>query len=344
MRKRALLAFLGVAALGGSGLATAPNALAATGPGVATGMAGEITNTTATAVGAIDPNGRVTTYAFQYGTTTQYSGQTAVHSLSPPITYKTVTAILTGLHPGTTYHVRVIAANADGTFAGSDVTFKTGGLALPFGASPVAVTGIATAIDAHDAVLTGTLNPSGSKVTYYFQFGTRQPYELRTISQTLPAGRSLSVQAPVSGLQSNQIFYYRLVAVNGAGQVSTGSDQSFLTAPSGRLNPSAVQVRVSPAFQRRLPDIVTVSGRLVPPRSLPRAVACEGFVDITFRVRTRAIASVRAGIRKNCTFRLPVRFSNRRRLFGGHVQVHVLFPGNQVLNRLAAPTRTIQIG
>jgi hypothetical protein len=344
MRKSSFLAFLVAATLGVSGLAIASGALAANGPGVGTGNAAEVTNTTAAVIGAIDPNGQDTTYAFQYGTTIQYSGQTAVHSVGPPITYKTVTAQLTGLRPGTTYHFRVIAANASGTMAGSDVTFKTGGLAPAFGVSPVAVTGAATAIGAHDAVLTGTLNPSGSNVRYYFQLGTRQPYEFQTISQTLPAGRPGSVQAPVSGLQSDQVFHYRLVAVSENGEVSAGSEQSFLTVPSGRLNPSALQVSVSPAFQRRLPDTVTVSGRLVPPRSLPRAVACQGFVDIAFRVRTIPIQLLRGGIHADCTFRLRLRFSVRRRLLGGHVNVHVLFPGNEVLHRLAAPTRRIQIG
>ena len=322
----------------------ASRALAANGPAVGTGTAVEITNTTAAVVGAVNPGGEATTYAFQYGSTTQYPGQTAVHSVGPPTTYATVTAMLTGLRPGTTYHFRLIAANASGTTAGNDVTFKTGGLAPPIGVSADAVTGAANAIGANDAVLRGTLNASGSNVRYYFQFGTRQPYEFQTISQSLPAGRTLTVEAPVSGLQSNRIFHYRLVAVNQSGDMSAGADQSFLTVPSGRLNPSAIAVSVSPTFQRRLPDIVTVSGRLVPPPSLPRTVGCRGFVDITFKVRTVAIEQQRAGIHADCTYRLRVRFSDRRRLLGGHVGVSVLFPGNAVLHRLAAPTQTIQIG
>ena len=322
----------------------ASRALAANGPAVGTDTALEITNATATVVGAVNPGGEATTYAFQYGTTTQYPGQTAVHSVGPPTTFATVTALLTGLRPGTTYHFRVIATNASGTTAGNDVTFKTGGLAPPLGVSPNAVTGAANAIATNGAMLTGKLSPSESNVRYYFQFGTRQPYEFQTISQALPAGRTLTVEAPVSGLQSNHIFHYRLVAVNQGGDMSAGADQSFVTVPSGRLNPSAIAVSVSPTFQRRLPDIVTVSGRLVPPRSLPSSVACQGFVEIRFLVRTVAIEHQRAGIHADCTFRLRVRFSDRPRLRGGHVRVHVLFPGNEVLHRLAALTQTVQIG
>ena len=140
-----LLAILSLALIGS-------RALAAGGPSVGTGTAEEITDTTATVVGAVNPGGEATTYAFQYGTTTQYAGQTGVHSVGPPRTSETVTAILTGLLPGTTYHFRVIAANASGTAAGNDVTFKTGGLAPPLGVSPHALTEPATAIGSNGAV------------------------------------------------------------------------------------------------------------------------------------------------------------------------------------------------
>jgi hypothetical protein len=325
-------------------LITPSSSLAAGGPGVGTGSTYGITNTTAVVAGAVNANGEATTYAFQYGTTTAYAGQTSVGSEGPSVSYQTVTATLTELLPGTTYHFRLIAVNASGSAAGKDVTFKTGGLAPPFGAAPIAVTGVPTAVGAHDAVLTGTINPSGSNVRYYFQLGTRQPYELRTFSQTLPAGRTATVEAPISGLQDGQVFHYRLVAVNQSGEVSAGSDRSFVTGLSGRFKSSALAVSVSPSAQRKLPDTVTVSGRLVPPASLPRAVACRGFVDATFTVHTVDLEFLRTGIHADCTFRLRVRFANRHRLLGGHVNVQVVFPGNEVLHRLAAPTKTIQVG
>jgi hypothetical protein len=53
---------------------------------------------------------------------------------------------------------------------------------------------------------------------------------------------------------------------------------------------------------------------------------------------------LRAAIHSDCTFSLQVRFSVRRRLLGGHVQVHVLFAGNRFMQRSAAPVKTIQIG
>jgi len=349
VRKSTFVAFLGAVALGGSGLAIASGASGGV-PTVTAGAASAITNTSATVTGSVNPNGQATTYAFQYGTSTQYSEQTAVQDAGSGTVPAAVTADIADLQPGTTYHLRLIASNASGTSAGSDATFKTGGLAPPSSStSLVSTTGTTTGIDAHAAELTGTINPSGSRVgetvRYYFQLGTTQPYALQTIVQTFPAGNAtVPVHALATGLASGQLYHYRLLAVNDSGGVSAGADQTFSTLPTTRLQPLAVDVSVSPTFQTRLPDTVTVSGRLVPPPSLTSAQACQGYFDITFRVRNIAIQMLRAGIHKDCTFSLPVVFHNRRRLLGGHVLVHVLFADNQFLYRLEAPTKAIQIG
>jgi hypothetical protein len=339
---------LGALALFGTGLAIESGALAANPPTATTGAAREVTDTTAAVAGWINPSGQATRYAFQYGAFTPYASETAVQDGGSGNAMTAVATELTGLQPGTTYHFRLLATNASGTSVGSDLTFRTGGIAPPPGTSLIATTGLVTNIDAHDASLNGTIEPSGptvgSTVNYYFQLGT-QFYELETLGQAL---RSSSATVPVSarliGLQSDHLYHYRLVAMGESGVTSAGADRTFSTAPTTRLNPRAIQAFASPVFQRRLPDIVTVSGRLLPPRSLQADSACHGFVDITFRVRTVAIQLLRAGLRSDCTFSLPVRFSVRRRLRGGRVEVYVLFPGNQFLNRLAAPVQSIQIG
>ncbi|MGH2864995.1 MAG: hypothetical protein ACRDJX_07060 [Solirubrobacteraceae bacterium] len=324
-------------------LAVASVALAANAPVVETATANEVTDTTATLEAAIDPEGQATTYAFQYGVSTQYAGESPMESLEPPITYQIVTASVTGLQPGTTYHFRIIATNLGGSCAGEDMTFKTAGVAPPLGATPVVVTGPASAVSAHEALLTGTITPYVSSLRYFFEFGTSLPYEFQTISQPLAAGLPRAVRASVAGLQSAQVFHYRLVAVNEAGELSAGSDQSFATTFAGRLTPSGLDVRFSRSARRRLPDVVAVSGTLVPPPSLPRAAACQGIISVTFKVGKDTISHRLAAITGDCTFSLRVRFSVRSRLPGGRVQAHVLFPGNRLLDPLAAPTHTLEI-
>jgi hypothetical protein len=76
--------------------------------------------------GVVNPNDKPTTYWFEYGTTTAYGAATAAASLAKGKVDVPVNATLTGLPPGTTYHVRLAASNgSDGIVRGADVAFTT---------------------------------------------------------------------------------------------------------------------------------------------------------------------------------------------------------------------------
>jgi len=349
MSRSAFVALLGALALAVSGLAIATGAFAAAAPTATTGTASAVSNGGATVSGTVNPAGQATTYAFEYGTSTNYTEQTAVQSAGSGSAATPVSTELKGLLPGTTYHFRLLATSAGGTSAGTDASFKTSGIAPPAGTTLKATTGPPSAIEVGGAKLTGTVDPAGARagetVRYYFQVGPTQPYALQTVSQTFAAGTSpVSVSATVPGLESLSTYHYRLVAIDESGQSSVGADKTFSTLPKTRLVPVAVQISASPVFKRALPDRVTVSGRMVHPATLSDALACRGYFDITFRVGQIAVQSLRAGIHKDCTFSLPVVFHSRKRLLGGRVTVHVLFAGNRFLHRLEAPTKTIQVG
>jgi len=84
------------------------------------------TSTGATLNATVNANMASTTVTFEYGTTTSY-GQTITASPNPVTgsTNTNVSAVITGLTAGTTYHFRVKAVNAVGTTYGSDNTFTT---------------------------------------------------------------------------------------------------------------------------------------------------------------------------------------------------------------------------
>jgi hypothetical protein len=94
-------------------------------PGVMTGSASSVTTTSATVAGSINPNGSATTYQFQYGTSTGYGQATPAASAGSGTTPSSVSAALTGLKPGTTYHYRLVATSTLGTTDGTDATFTT---------------------------------------------------------------------------------------------------------------------------------------------------------------------------------------------------------------------------
>jgi hypothetical protein len=75
--------------------------------------------------GSVNPNGTSTTYYFEYGTTASYGTQTTSASAGSGSTALSVSATLSGLTPGTTYHFRIVATNGAGVASGTDLTFVT---------------------------------------------------------------------------------------------------------------------------------------------------------------------------------------------------------------------------
>jgi hypothetical protein len=80
---------------------------------------------TAHVVASINPESSVTTAHFEYGPTAAYGNSTAEAPVGADLSSHDVGADLSGLAPGTTYHVRVVATNAYGISRGVDQTFRT---------------------------------------------------------------------------------------------------------------------------------------------------------------------------------------------------------------------------
>jgi hypothetical protein len=96
-------------------------------PTATTAAASSVKPTTATANASVNPQGFDTTYYFQYGPTTAYGAQAPA---SPADTGSdtsdhTVSQVLSGLAPNTSYHFRVVATDAAGTTYGADQSFTT---------------------------------------------------------------------------------------------------------------------------------------------------------------------------------------------------------------------------
>lgn len=97
--------------------------------------ASDVTSSSATISGALDPRGQLPAYRFDLGPTIAYGSSTPIRS-STVSTPATVTEKLGALTPGTTYHYRVVGSTACGSEIGLDVTFTT---PLAPGQQPMAV-------------------------------------------------------------------------------------------------------------------------------------------------------------------------------------------------------------
>src|SRR5207247_3180914 len=173
---------------------------------------------------------------FQYGTSTTYGLQTGASNAGSGTTSTSVSATLTGLSPGTTYHYRLVATNGSGTTQGADAVLTTSGAP-----APAAVTGAASAVTPNGATLNGSVNPNGRSTNWHFEYGTSTGYGSTTAAQNAGSGTSpVNVSAPVSGLTTGRTYHFRLVATSDRG-TSQGADQTFTpaSAPSATPNPAS---------------------------------------------------------------------------------------------------------
>ena len=140
-------------------LAPSAVALAAGKATVTTGNAANVTPSTASLLGKVNPNGAATAYFFQIGPTVLYGAQTAPTAV-PGTGTKAVSVVapVGALAPATLYHYRLVASNQFGITRGADRTFKTKPqpLGLTLGATPNPVP------FGKPTVLAGTLTGTGN--------------------------------------------------------------------------------------------------------------------------------------------------------------------------------------
>jgi hypothetical protein len=211
-------------------------------PDVTTEAASNLTGTTATIAGSLNPLGLDATWRFEYGTTNSYGSfapTTPVDagSGSSPLPVSTA---LTGLEPDTLYHYRLVASTVNGTAVGADATFTTP-------AAPT-VSAIASTSEVSEtaATLHGTVTPNLADTTYHIDYGTTTGYGQHVPASDADLGASATAQEisqALGGLAPDTTYHYRVVASNLVG-TTTGQDHIFTTAaPVTPASPSALPGR-----------------------------------------------------------------------------------------------------
>ena len=187
----------------------------------------------------INPGELATSYHFEYGETTAYGTEVPLGGAAIPAgeAFVPVTASLTGLKIGTTYHFRVVASNsaAGSPVASPDKTFTT----VP--PAPVDAT-FTSAVSATGATLNTKINPLGNDTRFFFQYGT-QSCEQNAGSCTdvpVPPGTDIGAaetdQAeaqPIARLAPDTTYFYRVIDSNTLG-TTEGPEHTFRTRPEER--------------------------------------------------------------------------------------------------------------
>ena len=299
-------------------------------PTATTSQPSVVRDTSAALNATANPNGKATTYAFQYGTTTKYGLQTTATALAPGTTSTAVHVTLSGLFSGTTYHYRVVATSSDGTVASADATFQTtGNSTSPTGTLPVVSETGAVNISANGAQLNGAVNPEGPTTTWYFQYGLTTYYGIQTSSQTLSGLGARPVNSQLTGLEAGATYHLRLVAYSAHG-LYVGPDQTFTTKRGTRTRPGGL---VLGASSRRSSSRLTIaiSGHLSLPGSITRSAGCNGTIAVEIRRGSSTIGLKRASLRSNCSYSLHAYIATSRLHRSTRLGIFAVYGGNALM-------------
>src|SRR5580700_742886 len=94
-------------------------------PSASTGASTNVSYSSVTLTGTVNPHGQATDYVFQYGTTSHYGAQTPLAPAGSGKGAVKVSQSVTGLAPLSTYRYRILATGPAGAVAGGERTFKT---------------------------------------------------------------------------------------------------------------------------------------------------------------------------------------------------------------------------
>ncbi|MGC2373321.1 MAG: fibronectin type III domain-containing protein [Solirubrobacteraceae bacterium] len=164
----------------------------------------------ATLSGAVNPRGAEIDSYFEYGTTEAYGRRTAESTAGSGTASAREIHTVGGLAENTTYHFRIVATNSYGTTYGADLTFSTG-------IEPSVHTNAPVTVGSDEATLSGTINPHGTEVAYYFEYGSTPEYAMSTAQASAGSGDvDVEAASTIAGLTPGVTYHYRVVAVYGS--------------------------------------------------------------------------------------------------------------------------------
>lgn len=179
----------------------------------------------ATLNASVNPNHLPTKVTFDWGISTDY-GNSIEYSQNPLTGNNLITlsADLSGLAPGKTYHFRIKSENSLGITLSNDKTFKT------LGDSPSVTFLTPTNIHVRNATLNGTVNPNYMSSTVTFEWGTSANLGqiVEPLQNPVTGNSSIAVNADLPGLLPGTTYYVRIKASNILG-TSYSNISSFTT-------------------------------------------------------------------------------------------------------------------
>ncbi len=194
-------------------------------PAVTTDPATLISSSGATLNATVSANFSSTTVTFEYGTMATPPFDNTV-TVPTPVTGQSssVSTIIAGLQPNTTYNFRALGTNAIGTTNGLIRSFTTVAVA------PAVTTKDPTLVGSSFATMNGSANAFNANTTVTFEYGTLPTYgsTVAAVPATVSGNIVTDFSATLSSLIINTTYYYRAKGVNSAG-TTYGVQKTFYT-------------------------------------------------------------------------------------------------------------------
>jgi hypothetical protein len=208
-------------------------------PDVSTVVASNLTPSSVTLNGTIDPDGVALKEGlegcrFEWGETSAYGHVVACDETAAQIgtgsTPVEVLANISGLTTGKTYHFRLVAGNANDV--NEHLNEPITGKDLVFGPASIDSES-ALSISSTSVTLEAQINPQNADTHVVFEYGTGTGYGQSTASVDIgSAATDQSLSEVLQRLTPDTVYHYRLVATSALGTVN-GEDHTFITQRAG---------------------------------------------------------------------------------------------------------------
>ncbi len=187
-------------------------------------------NNSAIVTGNVTPNGALTSYWYEYGTTANLGSQTPSQTVGSGYSAIPAPGYILTLTKDTTYYFRLVAQNQFGKTVGAQYTLHTTlNTPTPVGSTPTTQTVAATGISSNTAALLGQVTPNRASTIYWFEYGVDKNLGSVSALQGVGSGTAVvPVSLTIQNLTPSTTYYFRLNAQNQFGTIN-GTILSFKT-------------------------------------------------------------------------------------------------------------------
>ena len=223
-------------------------------PGLSVLEAANISATSATLSGSVNPNGLSTSAWFEYGTTLgEYANQTPAQTVSGS-SNTSVSANISALSEGKVYYYRMAAKNSSGTAYSNKMSFITLDTSIPSGS--ISISGALSAVNTPEVTIRLSAKDNIGVEGYYLSSSYISPKASDSgwVSLTPVLTYSASIEYTFSGEDGRKILYcwYK----DGAGNISKVSTCSImLDTASPSLSVTDPDIEVGSAYYTAMSDI-----------------------------------------------------------------------------------------